>query len=283
MFFISLYLLCIQLAIGSVESVQKDVIELEDMFAKIEDSAFDIILDKEITVNEIRVGLKEVLEEIGSEIGDDLSSDAIWRRLSTHWHFNNLTLLERLIYKYGDETLKAFMQNYSRKLEEFRCKTRLSNFAMYSIKIGKNLPDEEFSDFVIELDQSPDNYTLKKLHHLQESLTYNLSLPPWTLILQSIKLSDFKVTVKWAVPARITVSLKEHNIMGNASVMALCKAHQILCITVDGKRHVATPDYLRGVSGGRTTRTIPKLNPGRQLSKCIISVDPCTHALIRSQ
>lgn len=229
------------------------------MLAEIEDSAFCMISAKVTTASEIRVLLKE---KVTFKIDGNSAVDITWQRLSTYWDFNSFALLEQLIYEFGDESLIASMRDYSSRLEEFRCRTCLSDFAMHSIKIAKMLPNEEFSDFVIQLDQSPNNYMLNKLENLRENLTSNLSFPKFTMILQNITFSDFTAAVNWAIPAGIAASLKEHNIMDDASVLTLCKEYQVVCITIDGKRYIAIPQYLRA-TGFSDKRPFRDPRPGR--------------------
>ena len=123
----------------------------------IEDSAIKVISEKN-TANDFREDFanlssehKEVFEQICLESDPDFSIDDLWQRLSTFWTFHHYSLLEQLVFRFGDANLRARLMEYSQRLEEFRSKTLLRDFAMYSIKISKFLSDTEFSDIVIEL------------------------------------------------------------------------------------------------------------------------------------
>lgn len=216
------------------DPVQRDVVVLEDMFAEIEESTFDTISEKHLTVGDFRAGLTNLSRDYGELYKDfferihsgDSTFCSMWLRLSVYWDFYNCALFEQLLEEFGDGVLKIRMQEYLSKLQNFQHRTCLSDFANYSIKITKNFPTADFS--ILDVKLSGD-YMLDDLEKLLESIA--LKFPKFTMVLKSIKPHD--MTVTWAIPTVLAALLKERR-QKNVDMRSFHKSHYITSITVDG-------------------------------------------------
>ena len=249
--------------VDSVTVVQNNVTELESDFADIEYSAISMLSEKKITTNDFReifANLSsehvEQFERMCSESDPDFSVDDLWQTLSTFWTFHHYSLLEQLVFRFGDANLRARLMEYSQRLEKFLGKTLLHDFAMHSIIIGKFLPDGEFSDIVVQVD--PKNFytsNLRDLENLIESIARKFSLLKFALVLKDLKSSDF--TVRFAVPA---TSLRK--VVDNNDFRLLWKGQWITC-TVDNTS--STPHFTRSVALPFRSKDLSLHLPGKLL------------------
>ena len=239
--------------------MQAQVKSLEDTFATIQQSTLEHILHKQnLTPSQFQAGLtqlsiehrdvhKTFFEKAYSEMGAALTIPSMCETLTTYWDFQNCTLFQDILYKFGDRDLKLRMRDYLEKLKEFQYKTLLRDFANYSIKMGPTLPEEDFTELTVRLHQSCDDYQLKDLVKIADSIAEQFLLPPFLLFLKDIGASGLSIT--WAVPTMIAASLKEN--MTNTDVRSLCKGHHITSITVAGEEYNSSipkySAYLKGI------------------------------------
>ena len=180
---------------------------------------------------------KEFFDMVIMELCKEPSLLKVWYSLSQYWNFLSYSLLEQVVCDYGDEDLKTDMEDYKKELKQFRCRTRLCDFAEYSIKINENLSEQNLKRFTIKLGQSWDECTLEYLENFSEKISRKFFLPPFSLVLQDIKPGCISVT--WAVPAMIAVSLKEN--IENTDMGEFCKEHGIMAISIDGQECKYSP------------------------------------------
>ena len=207
------------------------------------DRAFDIIVvEKKVSFELFTARLanlsiehmevhKEFFDNIYSEITKDSTVFKVWMRLSTYWNFLNYPLLEKVVIKFGDKDLKTDMEDYKKELKEFRCRTRLCDFAKYSITINENLSEQNLKKLTIKLHQDWETCTLEDLEKLTGKITQKFFLPSFTMSLSEMEQACIIVT--WAVPAMIAVSLKEN--IENSDMGEFCKEHWIMAIFIDGQ------------------------------------------------
>ena len=232
-----------------LEMVQKETHSLEQHFGGIVDRAFDIIVvEKKVSFELFTARLanlsiehmevhKEFFDNIYSEITKDSTVLKVWMRLSTYWNFLNYPLLEKVVIKFGDEELKTDMEDYKKELKEFRCRTRLCDFAKYSITINENLSEQNLKKLTIKLHQRWETCTLEDLEKLTGKITQKFFLPSFTMSLSEMEQACIIVT--WAVPAMIAVSLKEN--IENTDMGEFCKEHGIMDISIDGQECKYSP------------------------------------------
>ena len=228
-------------------TVQTDITTLEDMVFEIEDSVISSIETTDSDLNEL-------LEMCDLETHEETSLDTIRQQLSTRWDFTDITLFENLSQKFDDGSLHVSIKDCSRKLEDFLCRTTVSEFAMHAIQIGKTICDGEFSNIVIQVNQSPDHYMLKKLQSLKANIhsIFNIRLPRFSLLLQSIKVSVSSFEITWAIPTKIAQPL---NVMDDTS-NTFYKSFKVRSVTIDGRKYLAMDNH--------GSRAVSTLAPGRQ-------------------
>ena len=154
--------------------------------------------------------------------------EEIWARLCGHWNCFNPSLLGHVVAKFGDETLRADVEDYKKKLKSFQKKSTLHAIANTTMQ---NMLTRELAW---------NEATLQDLDSLMEKITQIFHLPPF---LQDITKQGC-IHVTWAIPAVIGASLKEN--MENTDIKELCKGHGITSITINGEecKYSAAKKYL---------------------------------------
>ena len=187
--------------------MQGNISALEDKFAEMEEYFLNMILGRQITITDLRAYLSKLqgFEKIYCKIDRDSNIDSVWLRLTTFWDFKNYILFEKLVNELGDQYLKMSLEDYLKKIAEFRRNICLSDFSTYSIVINRNLL-EDFSDFNVGLHQYCKVYTLEELDRLAGSIALKFSIPKYALILKTITPSI--LTVTWAIPNTIATLLR---------------------------------------------------------------------------
>ena len=216
------------------------------------DRTLDIIKVRGITVQDFKDRLinlnvrnreqhKEFLDKVIFSDKNAESVKDVWRKLSDYWDFLNYTLLEHLIKKYGDRNLLAAMRAYKKRLEMFRCQTRLCDFAEHFKDIRKGVLQEKkdlLKKFVVvKLERNWKNCSLQDLENWKECLTHKLLLPSFITILEDI--SQGSVSITWAIPAMFTPSLVEKLKTLDEN---FCKEHKIMSLSLDGVEYLGGPD-----------------------------------------
>ena len=228
--------------------VNEQTDKLQKIFRGIVRRTFSAIKETKVTVDEFVMNLvntpvehremhKNFFDMIIVELSKEPSLPKVWFSLSQYWNFLNYSLLEQVVFDYGDEDLKTDMEDYKKELKEFRCRTRLCDFAKYSVKINEDLSEQNLKNFTIKLGGSWDECTLEYLENLAEKISQKFFLPSFSLVLKDIKLGCISVT--WAVPAMIAVSLKEN--IENTDMGEFCKEHGIMAISIDGQECKYSP------------------------------------------
>ena len=228
--------------------VNEQTDKLQKIFRGIAGRAFSSLQEKKVTVDVFVINLvntpvehrnmhKEFFDMVIIELCKEPSLLKVWFSLSQYWNFLSYSLLEQVVCDYGDEDLKTDMEDYIKELKEFRCRTRLCDFAKYSVKINEDLSEQNLKDLTIKYHQSWDECTLEYLENFSEKISQKFFLPSFSLVLQDIKLGCISVT--WAVPEMIAVSFKEN--IENSDMGEFCKEHGIMAISIDGQECKYSP------------------------------------------
>ena len=217
--------------------------ELEDKFSDMIDRTLDIITDKEVTVQLFKKRLfslnvrnkeqhKNFLDaNIFSEQSAESTVEDTWCKLCDYSNFLNYTLVEHIIKKFGDRDLLETMKAYKRKLEIFRSKTRLCDFAI----IFKGITKCKEVLMEVKFDKNWETCTLQDMEEWKESLTQKLLLPSFTVNPKDI--STGCVSITWAIPAMFIPSLVEKLKTLDKN---FCKEHKIMSLTLDGVEYLGT-------------------------------------------
>ena len=227
-----------------LQDLRTAVEELEDQFSDMADCTLDIITDKEVTVQLFKKRLfslnvrnkeqhKEFLDaNIFSGASAESTVEDMWCKLCDYSNFLNYTLVEHTIKKFGDGDLLETMKAYKRKLEIFRSKTRLCDFAI----IFKGITKCKEVLMKVKFDKNWETCTLQDMEEWKESLTQKLLLPSFTVNPKDI--STGCVSITWAIPAMFTPSL-----VGKLKTLDknFCKKHKIMSLTLDGVEYLGAP------------------------------------------
>ena len=209
---------------------------LEKEFQEIVDKAFEVV--QEVPVNKFLARLsnlsleqKEVdgkfIDRVNAELHKDSTLINIWIKLNRYWNFLNYFLLEQVVHKFGDNTLKEDMEEYKKRLKHFRCSTKLRDFAKYSTKINKDLSEENMSLLVMKLEKHWDECTLEDLENFTEKFTHKLFVSEFSLVLKEVKPGCIQVT--WSLHSALVASLKEKT----EDLREFCEEHEIMRISID--------------------------------------------------
>ena len=207
---------------------------------------------------------KIFFQQLTDFVEKDTTTEKIWMKLSGYWNFLNYTLLENLVHKFGDLTLKADMKKYVKDLRKFRNETRLCEFTRhFSIQLKEHdLQEHDLQDFVIKLEQRWDEYTLEDLEKLKESITQEFFFPSFAMRIRSIKSGCIVVT--WTIPTLIASALKEKI----KNIAEFYKENGIVYIVIDGK------EFSEGTASILTTPTTQPPSNSSHVPSKRFSTDP---------
>ena len=150
------------------------------------------------------------------------------------------------------------MLKYKESLREFRCKTRLCDFARHF----KEEVNESLEKLLkVKFAKNWEECTLEDLENWKESITQKLLLPSYVLILKDT--DSGCVSVTWAIPAMFAASVMED--MERMDMREFCVEHSILALRIDGKECVST-------QSPSPTQDEPQTNTLPQEAKAGISV-----------
>ena len=168
------------------------------------------------------------------------SVEEIWAILCGHWNCFNPSLLGHVVAKFGDEALRADVEDYKKKLKSFQKKTTLHAFANTAMQ---NMLTSDCKKLAFVLKWNWNETTLQDLDSLVEKITQTFHLPQFLLTLQDVTKPGC-IHVTWAIPAVIGASLKEN--MENTDMKELCKGYGITSITINGEecKYSAAKKYL---------------------------------------
>jgi len=168
----------------------------------------------------------------------DMDLTHVWYRLSGFWSYLDFTLLEQLLDKFDDKELKTHIRTYKEELKNFRCHTRLCDFAKCFAKANARNARKHYSIELLEdtvrltLGLSwEDCQLLENLMRLKQFLTQHFFLPSFSMVLRSINPHDdiTYMEVKLATPTKICRALQHtmkvidtQEFLGNHDIMRLC-------------------------------------------------------------
>ena len=231
-----------------LHDLRTDINELEYQFSEMADRTLDSINDNEVTVQLFKKRLinltvrnkeqhKEFLDEkIFSGASAESTVEDMWCKLSDYSNFLNYSLVEHMIKKFGGRDLLETMKAYKRKLEIFRSKTRLCDFAIIFKGITK-CKEVLMKCLKVKFDKNWETCTLQDMENWKESLTQKLLLPSFTMDVTEIDTGCVSIT--WAIPAMFTPSLVEKLKTLDKN---FCKEHKIMSLTLDGVEYLGAPD-----------------------------------------
>ena len=215
--------------------------ELESRFGDLADHTFDCLKDNGVKIEKIKSRLanlpvrsrqlhEEFLMELWHKMKDPTLDD-VWVELGRYWDFLNYSLLEYLIKKFGDKELAERMEEYKRRLREFRCCTRLCDFAQHFKDVNKTLVDKNVTKSLeVKLSKNWEECTLEDLEMWKENITQKLLLPSFVVILRDMDSGCISIT--WTIPALYASSLMED--VKKMDLRGFCEEQEIMWMSIDG-------------------------------------------------
>lgn len=208
----------------SDEEVENDPVSME--IEEFEDRFGDLAYDAQVAIEErtpmkrfrhalrllplsIRHDHLKFLENSLPNIDKAENVDEIFRHLNVYWNFIDYHLLEYIIKKYGNKSLKAKMGKYVRDLAKFRKNTTIAQVCRFakSWSIRPDLP-EHFSKLSTKFSKSAAEYTLEELEQFRIEFCreFSLSLSDSVAMLAA-RVSDGSVIVVWYIPSALVDDL----------------------------------------------------------------------------
>ena len=161
----------------------------------------------------------------------DATLEDVWEVLGMYWDFLNYSLLEYLIKKFGDEALAERMEEYKRRLQEFRHSTRLCDFATRFKGVNKTLVDKSVTKLLeVKFSKNWEECTLEDLEKWKENITQKLFLPSFVTILRDFDSGCISIT--WTIPALYASSLMED--VKKMDLRGFCEEQEIMWMSIDG-------------------------------------------------
>ena len=151
----------------------------------------------------IRHDHRQFLENSLPNIDKAENIDEIFRYLNLYWNFIDYHLLEYVIKKFGNKSLKAKMAKYVRDLAEFRKNTTIAQVCRFakSWSIRPDLP-QHFSTLRTKFSKSAAEYTLEELEQFRLNFCreFSLSLSESVAMLAA-GVTDGSVIISWHIPS----------------------------------------------------------------------------------
>ena len=192
-----------------VEKVREDVDQLEQEFslvvkgfrqAMIKQEAENpkILDDFEESLFTLPVALRATHEKFFSkEREDEILAAQNMRKLfailGRYWSFSKYDLLQYLIKKFGDNTLKKSMKQYREMLEKFEKKTSIELYlSAYSTPKEMALT---FYQLALKMNKVPSACTLHDIRKFKEDLANRSYIYQYSIDIESITTSSVKITL----------------------------------------------------------------------------------------
>ena len=224
-----------KVSIESSESdIDKGMQELECQFLKVvrkagRDLRTVDLSDIKLCVTQLPVSVKyqhlHFLEHNCSAIVDATSVDAIFGILGRYWDFLNCGLLNEVVHQLGNDATKQLMEQYMKRLKEFRMKTKLGDFFG---KATQNIPPH-FTTFVTELGEGWEERTLEDLEQFRKELAHSMYLKDYAMHFKCAKAGSVAIT--WAVHS----SLPEITDILQSAFQLLEEKYGVLQVIFQGK------------------------------------------------
>lgn len=226
------------------ESVQRDIDILEDLFSVLSDRIFDILQSQNISVDVFKARLsnlsvrnkklhQEFLGVMLTKLDGTSTLGDIWTRLNLYCNFLNYSLMEHLVKKFGDETLRSDFQEFKEQLKVFRCKTQLRDVAKYLRDINNSLSKQELKLLEVKLNKHWKECTLEDIETSKHSIAKKFFIPSYFLNL--MEGTSGSVCITWAIPATITISIQKD--MDRFDIVEFCKAQGIVHLRIEDHEH----------------------------------------------
>ena len=224
-----------KVSIESSESdIDREIQELESLFLNIVSEAAEDLTTIKLSkvkccVTQLPVSVKYqhlcFLRQYRSAISNAKSVDEILAILGEYWDFLNCGLLNEVVHQLGNDATKQLMEQYMKKLKEFRMKTKLGDFFG---KATQNIPPH-FTTFVTELGEGWEERTLEDLEQFRKEFARSMYLKDYAMHFKCAETGSVAIT--WAFHS----SLPEIIDILQSAFQLLEKKYGVLRVIFQGK------------------------------------------------
>ena len=170
----------------------------------------DFKIDLTLLPSNIRHDHLTFLQESLPSLTEALNLQEIFQHFNLYWDYFNYTLLEEIVSRYGNDSLKHQMKSYISDLHQFWQKTSIADFIPHCKKRNKfeTIP-EEFLQLKMkhELDKEISEHTLFELEELRCHFQLRYQLPDFAMILYELQEGSLEVT--WLVAKELECLKKD--------------------------------------------------------------------------
>ena len=220
----------------AVDAIERDVHGLETHFNNIVNRILCVFKKQNITdikchLHNLPIQRKKQHKECLAEVMGENTVEGVWGKLSEYWNFLNYSLVEHLANTFGKKTLQEDIQKYKKKLESFRCRTRVCVFAKFFHKEGC-IENEAVMKLRVKLDKNWEKWTLQDLENWKGKITEKLFLPNFVMKLESIQPGCISIT--WTIPCVFVTALVKT--MDRMDMEDFYRQLHIMSMTIDDEQ-----------------------------------------------
>lgn len=130
-----------------------------------------------------------------------------WLSMHGFWSFLNFYLLECLVEKYCDESMKERVRSFGRQMEEFKRDMKLSDFLPAWSGRCPHIPSSGFEPIILRVNKDWEGYTLSHVAELEGFLESRFLINRFLFRFANGHYGS--VVIMWLVPSHVIVYLKK--------------------------------------------------------------------------
>ena len=231
-----------------LQVVQQEVTKLEDKYEDLVLHTQEVFSKKErkspdflsllrtslalLTTSPVKKGRYiRFLKASQNEISKASSVARLFLILSHYWNYFNYSLLEYLIQKFGDKTLRKKLKSYLAGLHKFEKSTKVEDF-IHTCGTNDKMPPSSL-EMVTEMKSKWADCTIDRVRGLCQKFVEATCLEGYCIFFLGGSCS--RVILMWAVPSSVV------HLLAEAMDDSFLEKHEIERVTIDGK---GLQDYL---------------------------------------
>ncbi len=193
--------------------IGEDIRKLKAKFASLDETACRMVIQTTTLFRErIRGSLGSFIDndylpksadynEWDDEWDEHDTTEETLDKLSNYWNYFNYGLLEHVVSQFGDDRLKQMMESYVSKLDSFKQKTKLCDFAQNHHMLDHMRRMDNLKQLVVQY-ECPDwsSCTLSQVEELKRAVMKDLQIPKEFLVDVKVPVNGC-VSVTWFIPA----------------------------------------------------------------------------------
>ncbi len=177
--------------------------------------------------------IDSIIDDYLKDLPTEATGDEMWDTLSNYWNYCNYGLLDYVSCWVNDDEVRQAMWNYTRKLENFKKKTKLCDFLPFSEFTFQRSMIELKKLQVVQACPVRSLYTLVDIADLRMIPISRVFITK-SLTMITEKTGEHSVCVTWLVPPSVSLVVK-HGVLKIPD--SFFKAHAVLSIVFDGCKY----------------------------------------------